>query len=849
MDDGPADFRADLSNCDREPIHLLGAIQPFGWLLAFSSDWSVVHASANVGSYTGIAAADLLGETATRLLDGDALHAIRSRLQLMQATEATERLFAIDVFGDGCRFDIAVHMSGGLIVLEGEPCTREDRVEAVSLVRTMMQRLRQSSGLPAFLEHAARQLRAVTGFDRVMVYRFLDDGSGEVVAEARSRRAPSYLGLRYPASDIPVQARALYLRNTFRIIADVDAEPVPVIPPLSPEGRPLDLSLSVLRSVSPIHIEYLRNMGVGASMSVSIVVDGRLWGLFACHHLTPRQVSFDRRTAAELFGDLFSLELATRERQLLIEANAAARSLHDRVMATMSIEGSAFDNLAGNLGAFRELMRADGAGVWIDGQWAAVGRGLNGDEARRLVRFLNRAGATDVFATAELPSVFPDAEAFADRAAGLVAIPVSRAPRDYLLFTRGEVARTVTWAGSPEKPVEVGPNGIRLTPRKSFEAWRELVRGTSEPWTSHELAVAGSLRATLLEVILRSIDQSRAIRRKAQETQDLLIGELNHRVRNILTLIRGIVRQTADRANSVAEFGDVLGGRIESLARAHDQLTSDQWSPAPLRPLLENEVEAYLGEKLGRIRLNGPDVALAPSAYTTLALVIHEMVTNSAKYGSLSDSRGRLDVTWEVADSGALVLEWAETSGPPVQAPTRRGFGSALIERAIPFDLGGEATVEFAVTGVRARFEIPARFVSEAGAPEVRREAQAAPERAVARDGVLLVEDNIIIAMDAEAMLVEAGFSDVYVANSTGAALQRIEAGGVSCAILDINLGSETSIIVAERLGELGIPFIFASGYGEGQPLPRHLERVPVITKPYAEAKVLDALERATAAA
>lgn len=844
MDDAPAPSRVDLTVCDREPIHLPGTIQPFGWLMAFASDWTVIHASTNLEAFIGIAPAALLGDTATRLLDADALHAIRTRLQWMQVSEATERLFCVDVFGDGRRFDLAVHRSGNAIILEGEPCATDERVEAVSLVRTMMQRLRQTGAMGDFLDQAARQVRAVTGYDRVMVYRFLDDGSGEVVSEARSRRATSYLGLRYPASDIPAQARALYLRNTFRIIADVAAEPVPIEPPLAPDGRSLDLSFSVLRAVSPVHIEYLRNMGVAASLSISIVVDGRLWGLFACHHLSARQVSFDRRTAAELFGDLFSAELARRERQALLEAAATARSAHDRIMATMSIEGSAFENLAGNLDALRALMNADGAVAWIDGQFAAVGRSLDNDEAHRLVRFLNRAGPTDVFATAVLSAAFPEATAFADRASGLLAIPVSRAPRDYLLFTRGEIARTVTWAGSPEKPVDSGPSGTRLMPRKSFEAWREVVRGHSAPWTAQDRAVAQSLRATLLEVILRSIDQSRAIRRKAQETQDLLIGELNHRVRNILTLVGGIVRQTAEQADTVDDFSAMLGGRIESLARAHDQLTADQWSPAPLRTLLGNEVEAYLGETLDRIRLTGPDVSLAPSAYTTLALVLHEMVTNSAKYGSLSDSRGRLEVAWGMSEGGALAIDWSEIGGPVVEAPERRGFGSELIERAIPFDLGGEAEVEYAPTGVRARFNIPARYVSESGAPEVVAPVAARASKPVSRENVLLVEDNIIIAMDAEAMLQEIGFGEVWVANSAAAALQRIAAGEVTCAILDINLGSETSAPVAEKLQALGIPFVFASGYGEKQRLPADLKHVTVITKPYSEAKVLAALAR-----
>lgn len=832
-----ANTTVDLTNCDREAIHLSGAIQNFGFLLAVSSDWIVVHTSDNVKEACGSSADDMLGQPAGDFLTDNAIHDIRTRLQWLQLSGNNERIFSLDAFGNGKLFDVAVHLSGALIVIELEPTRDDKKIEAVSMVRTMMAQLTRCDDMESFLHQAARQVRFVTNFDRVMVYRFLDDGSGEVVAEARERQVESFLGLRYPASDIPKQARVLYLRNTLRLIGDVDGDLSAIVPPTTPEGEPLDLSMSILRSISPIHLEYLRNMNVQASMSISIIVDGKLWGLFACHNFSPSVLGFERRTVAELFGQMFALELANRERQGRLHSERDARAVHDQIMSTISVDGSIFENLQGVLDRLQDVIAADGAAVWVDGQFRASGLSFTEEEMQGLVRFLNRSGASRIYATDELSRYYEPAADYVDRAAGILAIPVSRKPRDYLILTRGEIARSVTWAGNPEKPVELGANGVWLTPRKSFEAWREVVRGKSQNWTASELSLAESLRTTLLEVILRSVDESEKVRKQSQATQDLLIAELNHRVRNILTLVRGIVAQTGDGSATVAQFSSQVGGRIQSLARAHDQLTGSNWSPTSFRTMLVNEFEAYFSDKVSRIRMEGPHVLLDPKAFTTLALVVHELVTNSAKYGALSDSSGSVDVRWSIDDTASLEIAWSEKGGPPVQPPQRRGFGSTIIERSIPFDLQGEAQVDFAVTGLRAQFLIPGHFVDEVDKPDLeadREEAVVPALPAAAVSGhALLLEDNVIIALDAEDMVRKLGFSDVTVVSNVAASMDLLNNTSINFAVLDINLGSETSIPVAEELERRSIPFIFASGYGESANLPGVLSSKIILNKPY----------------
>jgi light-regulated signal transduction histidine kinase (bacteriophytochrome) len=279
----------DLTICDREPITRLDRIQPFGFLLALSNDWTIVRASENLKAFLGVPAAAAVGRRFDRLIGEQAVQDIRDRMSLLYAT-GSERLYGVRLLAGKKRaFDVCLHLAGDLLIIEGEDSQPDGRMEAASMVRGMIARLAGSAGLEAFHRNAALHVRALTGFDRVMIYRFDETAAGEVIADSIKSGMESFLGLHFPASDIPVQARALYLRNPFRIIADVAGDPVALHPPAGGVVQPIDLSMAITRAVSPIHIEYLGNMGVAASLSISIIVDGGLWGLIACHNQTPRR--------------------------------------------------------------------------------------------------------------------------------------------------------------------------------------------------------------------------------------------------------------------------------------------------------------------------------------------------------------------------------------------------------------------------------------------------------------------------------------------------------------------------------------------------------------------------------
>ncbi|WP_294643341.1 HWE histidine kinase domain-containing protein, partial [uncultured Aureimonas sp.] len=385
-------------------------------------------------------------------------------------------------------------------------------------------------------------------------------------------------------------------------------------------------------------------------------------------------------------------------------------------------------------------------------------------------------------------------------------------------------------------------------------AWKQTVNGKSFPWTVSETKAAEGLRVSILEVLLRFNEESQRQQTLATQRQELLIAELNHRVRNILSLIRALVVQSKPGATNVDEFAAIIGGRIQALARAHDQITSADAGAVTLSDIIRTEVSAYIGEKASRILMSGPEIVVEAVTFSTLALVFHELVTNSAKYGALSDSSGSVAVNWFIDENDACRIEWIESGGPPVTAPTRRGFGSTIIERSIPHDLSGEARIDYHLAGVRAHFTLPGNvfhLAGDHGAPiaEAPVEAQAPPAPVAALAGLrgLVVEDNLIISLDAEQMLAEHGMTEVFTAASVGEARKVIDTMPVDVALLDVNLGSETSFPLVRDLNAKGIPFVFVTGYGEAIEFPEEAGGADAVKKPFVSDLLVSAIARAAA--
>lgn len=500
---GPApEFgQADLSNCEREQIHLAGSIQPHGALLVVSEpDHVIIQASDNAAEFLGFDF-DLIG-CALEDLPGNLWPRLRSHLK--DPLDVIPRAVRCRVGESLADYDGLVHRppEGGLIVeLEraGPSADLSRDVEAA------LRRIQSAASLRALCDDTAQLFKDITGYDRVMVYRFDEQGHGQVFSERREPELEAYLGNRYPASDIPQIARRLYEQNRVRVLVDVEYEPVPLSPRQSPlTGQDLDMSLCFLRSMSPIHIQYLKNMGVGATLVASLMVGGKLWGLVSCHHYAPRFIGYETRTVCELLAETVSTRILALESYVRAQAELSVRRLEQRMLEAISREGDWRQGLFDGSQALLQPLDATGAALLFEGQVVTAGEVPSTLQLREIGRWLDSKPRQQVFATESLGIDAPEFEALIPMASGLIATPVSSTPGEYLLWFRPEQVRTVTWGGNPFKPVVVGNDPADLSPRRSFAQWHERVQGTSAPWTPADRTAARLMGESVADVVLQS---------------------------------------------------------------------------------------------------------------------------------------------------------------------------------------------------------------------------------------------------------------------------------------------------------------------------------------------------------
>lgn len=838
----------DLSNCDREPIHIPGSVQPHGCLLVCDEEAVTIRRqSSNAPRFLGVGEASLIGRKLEDVLGAVPVHELRNAL-LRSGTPARAGLMPrLRIPAADAEFDVSVHRFKGNAIIEFERSAADGPSSPLEFIRTLVGRAQATRSPDELIAQSSRLLRSVLNYDRVMIYRFAADGSGQVVSEAKRADLESFKGQHFPASDIPQQARQLYLMNPIRLVSDSSGARYPIEPVLDESGAPLDLSYAHLRSVSPIHCEYLRNMGVAASMSVSIILDGALWGLIACHHYTPRALSMNQRIAAEIFGEVFALQLASLIQKHSLKVAAEARRFLEGLLTSASHTTEVAAFLRSHLGQFRQLIASDGVGLHADAVWSHEGAAPEPNFVARFCASISASAPGQIVVIDALGDALPSTPDERAGIAGMIAIPLSQREPDYLCFFRRELVQTISWGGDPNKSYSTGPNGDRLTPRQSFAVWKQTVEGQSQPWTATERELAESARSVLVEVLLRHSEVLAEERKRADARQMVLNQELNHRVKNILSIIRSVVSYPQREDGDLLGYVSTLQGRIDALAFAHDQAIRPS-GDGLLRDLLAAEFEPYRPGLQG-IALSGPPVALDPRAFAVMALVVHELATNAVKYGALSAETGQLAVSWQRDGDDHCALLWGESGGPQVQPPEREGFGSTLIARSIPFDLGGRSEVAYEPGGVEARLLIPASFVmwlaDEAPLPQPEAIAPVeAPLSSLSGLHILLLEDQFLIALDVEDMLLELGAERVTACASVAEAHAALERDGADMAVLDVNLGSETSAEIAEKLERMGVPFAFATGYDDGPAQFSSAHQHPVLRKPYKIPELRDALAR-----
>lgn len=490
----------DASLCEREPIHIPGAIQPHGALIAARADGLLVsHTSANLATILGHPAEmmlgrplqDAIGDAACRVLQGSLRHdgITLGRVHALPGPK-------------GSTFHLHGHQSGRSICVDIEPMRTEPETRSpVIMAQTVLETFNQAASRAELCELAVRGLKAITRYDRVVAYRFGQDGHGEVIAEARAARLRPYLGLRYPASDIPPQARRQYLLHPVGMIADSNYHPVPLLAdPALHDGVPLDLTRSALRSVSPIHREYMRNMKTAASLTIGLAHEHELWGMLVCHHATPRVLGPELRAVAAMIGQVISLMLGSLgEAEMYaqqLERIADLRALIARLASPLPLP----EALAAAEAELLQLVDAGGALVRIAGNLFCVGHTPPQPEAERALAVLLQSAGGDVLAVDDLGLRHRELAGCVSQGSGALLLPLGGVDEAILWF-RPELSRTIAWGGNPADHMSLDTETGRLSPRSSFTAWRETVKGHSAPWSPADLALVRELRTALADEV------------------------------------------------------------------------------------------------------------------------------------------------------------------------------------------------------------------------------------------------------------------------------------------------------------------------------------------------------------
>jgi light-regulated signal transduction histidine kinase (bacteriophytochrome) len=698
----------DLDSCAAEPIRIPGGVQPHGALLITGFDGAeILHASANLSEALGVP-----------LVAGDRLDAQPDFAALaaeLAALGPTDPPLARTLKVGPRAMHVATHVtSQGIIVEFEEPPASDDQTLAALYprLRRFMDELAGAPDVAVRAEAAVREVKALTGFNRILLYSFDAVGVGSVLAEATDGVLPSYLNLRFPAADIPAQARELYKLSRIRLIPTADYQPAPLIPPISPINRaPIDLSRAALRSVSPVHLEYMRNMGTASSMSISIVVEGELWGLISGHSAAPRGVNPQVRSACDHLGQILSLQIEAREQARRASERLRLSEIQTDLLTRLAASPAHDEGLAQNPDAWMAVGGGAGAALVSEDTVISIGVAPPAEVVRDLARRLAESGRREI-AIESIAETWPDADVDPDAASGLLAVSVSQIHPDFLMWFRPQAVRTVNWAGEPTKAVEIGE---RLHPRQSFALWKEQVRLRALPWTEEEIDSAQRFRAAIQNFVLRRAEERAELTNRLADTNRELESfsySISHDLRAPFRHVAGFADLLAERASgdldetskhylATIRESALTAGRLVDDLLAFSQLGRNSLTPGRVdMNRLVQDVRRSRGAELSDRRIDWR-IGELPDAWadiTMLRQVLANLIDNAIKYTrgrdpaviTLTGEQSADGTTYTVTDNGAgFDMAYAHKLFAVFQRLHREeefegtGIGLALVRRIV----------------------------------------------------------------------------------------------------------------------------------------------------------------------
>lgn len=606
----------DLSWCEQEPIHIPGAIQGHGYLLAAHLPTGLLQwVSANVSDLLGKPARELISQPYQAVLPQALVHSIEEWLpqSAMLKRHFVEVAFDTAASGNEEVYHCYAHLSEQLLIIEVEPIVGSPEVflsRFIGYQQNLLTRFQQSPNLEDLLYIAAEEVRKISEFDRVMVYQFDESYNGRVSVEVRKESLHSFYNQHFPASDIPSQARALYLKNLLRLIPDIYYKPVSLL--AAPSDDPsaayqsIDLSLANLRSVSPVHLEYLHYMGVRATMTISLIVDGKLWGLITCHHYEPKPIDLSLRNVCELIARTLSYQIKLHTEAKRTERNKKSFEAVTKLFAQIR-NGDVEAALAKEQFNLTHLADCEGAAFIAENRCVLLGKTPPEAEVIKILHTLLQSDEGPIFSTDHLASLTDEAHTYSHVASGVMMAVVSKVADVYLLWFRPEIIRTRSWAGNPNKAIEQKGEGeeVRLSPRKSFEKWEEIIRYRSYPWEPHEMYAASLLRDYLQDLYVQMAEQleernrelNKLVKTRTRELQEMLHREqeMNEEMvaveEELRQSLNHSVRLSNQLQNTVGELDAVMHNSSIGIAYVDEKGRFTKVNPAFCNFFEKTEVE------------------------------------------------------------------------------------------------------------------------------------------------------------------------------------------------------------------------------------------------------------------